>query len=63
MFYDLVDIWNETIAELGGLKGLAVLSGCMFVFVQVVHWAVGRRRVRKTIERMNRERHRKAKGL
>jgi len=63
MFLDLIEIWNDTIDELGGWKGFLVLTAGMFAFVQIVHWTVGRRRVRKTVERMNYERQRKAKGL
>lgn len=63
MIYHLIDIWNDTIAEIGSLQGLLVLSGGMFFFVMIVNWTVSQRRVQKSIQRMNYERQRKAKGV
>lgn len=62
MLRDLIDVWHETVEELGGIKGFCILMVGMMIFTQVVNWFVSRRHVRKNFQRMNAERLRKAKG-
>ena len=60
MLKDVVDLWKETFREIGGLKGMGLLFVVMFVFVQVVDYAISRRHVRRAAGRLNAERLRKA---
>jgi len=62
VLYDLVDIWRETVDELGGLKGFGVIFGMMFVFTLVVQYTVSKAGARRDFKRMNTDRQRKVKS-
>jgi len=59
VLYDLVDIWRETVDELGGLKGFAVIFGIMMLFTLVVQYTVSNASARRAFKKMNRDRLRK----
>ena len=59
VLYDLVDIWRETVDELGGLKGFACIFGIMMVFTLVVQYTVSKASNKRAFNRMNRDRNRK----
>jgi len=42
VFLTMVDIWRETVEELGGLRGFFYIFLVMVVFTLIVQWAVGR---------------------
>ena len=55
----MVDIWRETVEELGGLRGFFYIFIVMVVFTLIVQWAVGRTSATRAAKRMNRQRMRK----
>ena len=57
----MIDIWRETVDELGGLKGFACIFAGMFVFTLVVHWTVAQAGNRRAFKRMNLGRARKCR--
>lgn len=57
----LIDIWRETVDELGGLRGFAILFCCMLIFTLIVQYTVSRASAKRAFKRMNRERARKAR--
>ena len=59
VLYDLVDIWRETVDELGGLKGFGVIFGVMMLFTLVVQYTVSNASARRAFKKMNRDRQRK----
>ena len=59
MLFDVVEVWFETLEELGGWRGLGVLFVVMFVFIKVTEYMISRRHVRRAAARLNRERQRK----
>ena len=38
VFHDLVDIWRETVEELGGLRGFLFIFLAMVVFTLITQW-------------------------
>ena len=59
VFLTMVDIWRETVEELGGLRGFFYIFLVMVVFTLIVQWAVGRASGDAVAKRMNRQRMRK----
>jgi len=59
VFLTMVDIWRETVEELGGLRGFFYIFIVMVVFTLIVQWAVGRASATRAAKRMNRQRMRK----
>ena len=59
VFLTMVDIWRETVEELGGLRGFFYIFLVMVVFTLIVQWAVGRASTQRAAKRMNRQRMRK----
>jgi hypothetical protein len=59
VFHDLVDIWRETVEELGGLRGFLFIFLAMVVFTLITQWAVARASTQRAAKRMNRQRMRK----
>ena len=59
VLYDLVDIWRETVDELGGLKGFAGIFCIMLLFTLVVQYTVSSASARRAFKKMNRDRQRK----
>ena len=59
VFLTMVDIWRETVEELGGLRGFFYIFLVMVVFTLIVQWAVGRASATRAAKRMNRQRMRK----
>ena len=59
VFLTMVDIWRETVEELGGLRGFFYIFIAMVVFTLSVQWAVGRASATRAAKRMNRQRMRK----
>ena len=55
----MVDIWRETVEELGGLRGFFYIFIVMVIFTLIVQWAVGRASATRAAKRMNRQRMRK----
>ena len=61
VLYDLVDIWRETVDELGGLRGFAFIFSLMMGFTLVVQCAIGRSAAKRSARRMNAQRVAKSK--
>ncbi|KAJ1463060.1 hypothetical protein M885DRAFT_610086 [Pelagophyceae sp. CCMP2097] len=56
MIYDLIDVWRDTVEELGGFQGFVCLVLGMLVFVGVVQYTVTKRHGRTAFDSMNRQR-------